>query len=487
MKKSLLVLLLSGLTQLLYAQNDSISVEYTTDIDTSFVVKKRLLDTYGDVFQSQVPTRSIFKVVLPLGTAKNNFPPLMLIPDAFENRTLQRVGFIRLAYERKFSPAWSINTELAIPSGIAGNVVNSLRFMIQPRWYYRMNERIRTGKSVDNVSENYVGLSLESSFRFMLNRYVNNPGLGYSNQDIAVVYGIQRRFRKRGLIDFSVRGGVNFNRYNDYLNSSLINSGRYNWFLETRTLVGLGFTKYSQKASSNCEILSCFDPIQSLWKIDLNNPIRFSNNDNYFRTSVAYERKLGSSPFSLQLESSLYGRNFQFTSGYAHSDLVNRSEVMSRMGQVSLALESRYYYNMNKRIRRGKQSDNLSGNFFTIGYMRERLWGKTTNNNSSISIVASEQYLSLQKSKHTYGDAYLAWGAQRRLFINGFLELKAGLRMPVWQSAINNYYTTHIKNGQVEEGNREGLGLYDKRRNHRVGGVYPFVDLKIGLAWAKHK
>ncbi|MDQ1088266.1 hypothetical protein [Siphonobacter sp. SORGH_AS_1065] len=487
MKKSLLVLLLSGLTHTLYAQNDSTYVQYSTDIDTSFVEKKRLLDTYGDVFQSQVTAKSIFKIVVPLATAKYGFPPLMLIPDGFEYRTLQRVGFIRLAYERKLSPAWSINAELAIPSAVGSYLVSSLRFMIQPRWYYRMNERIRMGKSVNNVSENYIGLSLESSFRFMLTKSINDPGLGYSNQDIAVVYGIQRRFKKRGLIDFSVLGGLNFNRYKDNFNPNFYNSGRYNWFIETRTLLGLGFTKYSQKTSSNCEILSCFEPIRSLWKLDLNNPIRFSSDDNYLRTSLAYERKLSSSPFSFQLEGSVYGRSFQFRSKYVDPEELNQSQVASRVGQVSLALESRYYYNMNKRIRRGKQSDNLSGNFLTMGYMREKFWSKVNGTSNVAKISELEHYVSISGGNDTYGDAYLAWGAQRRLFTNGFLELKAGLRMPLSQSTSNHYEVTHTTNGQLMISNWVEAGAYDKRRHYVIGGIYPFVDLKIGLAWAKRK
>ncbi|PMD98257.1 hypothetical protein BWI97_06125 [Siphonobacter sp. BAB-5405] len=406
MKKRLLTLLWLAVTHVLFAQ-DSTQVAYTVDIDTTSAPKHRLLDTYGDVFQTQVPARGIFKVIVPLGTAKTALDPQMIVPKGFNNTFQERVGLVRIGYERKLAPEWSINAEVAIPPGVGLYLINSARFMLQPRWYYRMNERIRTGKSVNNVSENYIGLSLESTFLFKLDSYYGSSQGGYSNQDIALVYGIQRRFKKRGLVDFSLRGGISIDRIRNPLSLSSNNARPITWFIETRTLIGLGFTKFSQPSSSQCEILHCFEPVRSLWKLDLNNPIRVSNDASFVRTSLGYERKLGSSPFSVQAEAGLYGRTFRYHLEPSSPLLSQGSHSNHQEFQGNLALESRYYYNLNRRIRRGKQSDNLSGNFLTLGMQREHWLGRVRNYGAGIEKGVVVEWKQRSTYNQHFTDAYL--------------------------------------------------------------------------------
>ncbi|WP_420155783.1 hypothetical protein [Siphonobacter sp.] len=487
MKKRLLTLLWLAVTHVLFAQ-DSTQIAYTVDIDTASAPKLRLLDTYGDVFQTQVPARGILKIIVPLGTAKTALDPQMIIPRGIHDHFKERIGLVRIGYERKLAPNWSINVEAAIPQGIGGYRLGSARFMLQPRWYYRMNERIRTGKSVNNVSENYMGLSLESTFLFKIEPYYgHSQATGYSNQDIALVYGLQRRFKKRGLVDFSLRGGISINRIRDPFTLSSINARPMTWFVDTRTLIGLGFTKFSQPSSSQCEILHCFEPVRSLWKLDLNNPIRLSNEGSFVRTTMAYERKLGESPFSIQAEVGAYGRTFRYHLPSSQPLLTQGSGANDKQFQANLALESRYYYNLNKRIRRGRQSDNLSGNFFTIGMQREHWLGRVRNYGEGIEKgVAVEWNQSSTYNQH-FTDAYLAWGLQRRLFTNGFLELKTGLKVPLTTYASNQERYVSTTSGCALERVETNHRVYAQRQKMAPGSLHFFFDLKIGLAWAKRK
>lgn len=487
MKKRLLTLLWLAVTHVLFAQDSTQVIQFSMETDTITPVRNRLLDTYGDVFQTQVPARGIFKIIAPLGTGKTAFASQVVVPKGLNDQFQERIGSFRLGYERKIAPDWSINAELALPAGVGSYRVSSVRLMLETRWYYRMKERIRTGRSVNNVSENYLGLSLESTFRFMFERYPGQPQTGYSNQDIALVYGIQRRFKKRGLIDFSLRGGISTNRIRDVFNINSVNPEPITWFVETRTLIGLGFTRFSQPSSSQCEILSCFEPVRSLWKLDLNNPIRISNGTSLLRTSVAYERKLGSSPFSVQAEGGVYGRSSRYHGDSRQALVSLGSGFDEKQVQGNIALESRYYYNLNKRIRRGKQSDNLSGNFLTLGMQREHWLGRVRNYGGGIEDGVEVEWKKRSTYHQYFTDAYLAWGLQRRLFTNGFLELKTGLKVPLTTYASNQERYVSTTSGGALERVETNQRLYAQRQKMTPGSVHFFFDLKIGLAWAKRK
>lgn len=70
-----------------------------------------------------------------------------------------------------------------------------------------------------------------------------------------------------------------------------------------------------------------------------------------------------------------------------------------------ITLEPRWYYSMNRRIREGKQANNVSGNYISLAFNRlEHL--------SQINYTA-------------YG-ASLNWGMQRRLFDRGYFDLGFG-------------------------------------------------------------
>lgn len=497
MKKLLLFLLLGTCIDPLFAQDSTQTVQFTTEIDTVVSTKKRRLDTYGDVFQTQVPVRSVFKIMVPVDLLRTLNGAQMSIPRQNGQSVVQQLSdVVRIGYEQKLSTAWSINAEAALTWNSTGGVSYvrgergglystlyplNVRILLQPRWYYRMNRRIREGKSVNNVSDNYLGLSLERRMPIQtespISPYASRPS---HSQEVALVYGLQRRFGKRGFADFTIRAGVASSQlYSRYLRAS-------SWepFIETRSLIGFAFAGQSQSISSRCELFHCFEPVRSIWKVDLNNPIRWSPHAGHLRTTVAYEYKLGASPFSVQGEWSVYGKYQQSERTYGTDyPYAFRDHLL----QGGIALESRYYYNLKSRINRGKQSDNLSGSFITLGISSERLGNRIEQREGHLR-EGEKRVWSNHHIRQTLSDGYLAWGTQRRLFSNGFFELKAGVRLPLSTYAHNTYQEKRwYQSGEQQEVSRPSNEVYHGRAYSIRSTAYGFVDLKVGLAWAKRK
>lgn len=507
MKKRLLTLLLLAITHVLFAQ-DGTQVEYTVDIDTTSAPKRRLLDTYGDVFQTQVPVRSVFKIMVPFGLPKYLVPAQLNVPKAFRmNAARQITDILRLGYERKIRADWSINAEVAIAQSEVSSVLYpyNVRLLVQPRWYYRMGQRIQEGKSVANVSDNYLGVSLETTWNVLADDVwlKNTQGLGFASQELSLVYGLQRRFQKHGFADFSIRAGVIHERFpRDVLYQGFDTpfEKQWSWFIETRTLGGFALTRNSQTTSSQCEILNCFEPVRSLLKVDLNNPIRLSSTGHNVRGSMAYERKLGKSPFSIQAELSVHARlfsrklTFYETPGWldtVRDVLGEKLRYRNGLIQASLSLESRYYYNMNKRIRQGKQGDNLSGNFLHLGISTEHLQERTKGFEPAM-LVANQKGTGTytRDISVTFADVYVGWGMQRRLFTNGYWELKTGLRLPFYDRKENRLKQRQVyRSMEVKELVSQSTSVPYSRKELDFPTLYPygFIDLKIGLAQAKRK
>ena len=139
------------------------------------------------------------------------------------------------AYERKFrQSAWSLNQELRIDYDYHYNHIvfsaNSssteksngftVRYVIQPRYYYSLNKRISRGKSANNLSGTYVALhNVNTLYHTFLHLSAENahlrtrlvPALG-------AVWGIQKRLFTHGFVDanFGIVRKLN-ERFHDFI------------------------------------------------------------------------------------------------------------------------------------------------------------------------------------------------------------------------------------------------------------------------------
>jgi len=150
---------------------------------------------------------------------------------------------------------------------------------------------------------------------------------------------------------------------------------------------------------------------RSIWKLDLLNAVRDLNKTGFSGFfNVGFEQKLGT---ALSIDATI-GAWYQFRFSPAKA-----SAIFSLPdGSVSLTIEPRFYYNMNKRIRTFKGANNLSANY--------------------IGLQGITQLLFLRRDPQIVGGkgvyffhgftAAPVYGLQRRIGKRGFFDFSLGLR-----------------------------------------------------------
>ncbi|WAC14812.1 hypothetical protein [Dyadobacter pollutisoli] len=332
MKNALLTLLfiLSGIAS--YAQ-DSIKVSYSQEPDT--LVRQRFIDRYENVFMTKVPTRHMFKV-------------------GYQGSEVQGMG-INFGYEYKLLPSLSFEAALFAQfseynEALADHLLHfnwkqvNIWVNAKARWYYNMNRRIKKGLNANNFSGPYIGFTYDQSV-FLRYQYTNtNTGR------IGLLYGLQSRFFNNGFVDFSV---ALFNKEagaNSYVEGSPAFWKPKNYVLGTNLNIGLAIGDWKKtKTAPFCDIIFCDELVKGQWKVQMPN-ISIGLKNQIVRTEVAYERKLGKIPLSMQgdIGFSLYNNNW-FRSSPTRSTSVEGN------------LQLRYYFLRNFKERRGKSTSDLSG------------------------------------------------------------------------------------------------------------------------------
>lgn len=145
---------------------------------------KTLKSGYNYIIQAEEEELSMFKVDL----LSPFFYPLN---DWDKDSTA--FDFLRLSFEHKWKPNWSWVTGLDLEGD--GSKVSAIGVWGGVRYYYNMNKRILKGKSANNFSADYLGLSL-------INRY--EPPEKDMGLSINAVYGLQRRLGKLGYLNFEI-------------------------------------------------------------------------------------------------------------------------------------------------------------------------------------------------------------------------------------------------------------------------------------------
>ncbi|RTQ50802.1 hypothetical protein EJV47_09280 [Hymenobacter gummosus] len=146
---------------------------------------------------------------------------------------------------------------------------------------------------------------------------------------------------------------------------------------------------------------------RELFKIGLNN-FGFPDRATRYGLHLAYERKLGTA-WSVMGEVSPDIFNYyrrDTVDGRAHTVLTGRVQVAGR-----------YYYNLNRRIRRGRSASNFSANYVGLGL------GAGLGKHSHLSPFYN--YVNLGKPVRVTG--MLQYGLQRRLGQYGFVDFNCGL------------------------------------------------------------
>ncbi len=431
-----------------FAQTDSVRITHTQETGT--LEKQRFIDQYDYVFMTKEPTKWMVK---GYGNVNN-----LLGSEIFQGGYIKRTVDFRVGVERKLSPSFSIAIEAA------RNPISTFRkngffdysdyystsrkrwvTSAELRWYYDMASRIRQGKNSNNFSGNYLSLryervwqnenSVATGFSGTHGKWNTDYFGSYYHSQLSLNYGIQRRFFRYGLIDFSI--GLNRNtdqlihRKYTFLNgdnsikqpidwnniqSSSTSTPQHNWSITTNFKVGLALADF-KKASEVAprQVFQTLENENQMLKISWPR-ILLSTSAQTFNGSIGYEQKIAKSAFSINtyLNFSFYNSFIKNTTIYDPATKTNfTSNSQSSSIGGFLHLQPRWYFLMNRQVALGKTGTNLSGVYAGLNNVGFGSYGFSKN----------DLYKNTFRFSPIFVNTGLLMGYQRKLFQKGFIDI----------------------------------------------------------------
>lgn len=401
MKKT--ILFAAGALAVFSAFGQITDTTYTTIGQTDEPFEKtRFIDRYEQVFGTQTPTRFLLKwntlALLPLIGHPENAAVLTRASDRF-------APLFDLRAEVKLAPMLSVQVagayfRQATTVYQRGRWGADLR--VEPRWYFDMPRRIRAGTSADNLTGNYFGLEGRHWRRNLFGENIKGE-----NYAVSLRFGMQRRLWRYGFIDLNY--GMGYQRATHWFVlpgfpvESLVQKSLFG---EARVAVGLALGGGKPNAAaegSACDVFQCFQEADRMLKVDLYRVLRLDPNHLLTNPSIAFEQKIGDSPFSVEVEAEFYAEHTRNVPNIR----LSHPWVYGAGGSV----QPRFYFLQKRQIARGQSGNNLNGPFLgcAFGY----LWNKRGG------FVGAKPYSDLYTAPHV--------GIQYRLFRNGFVQYKFGL------------------------------------------------------------
>ncbi len=378
-------------------KTDTATVSVTTEIGQ--LEEQELVKDY--VFLTQKNARYLFKV--------------NLFQNAFGiDRTYSRS---LLAFEAKIGQQFSVNFGGSIGGiGAVGEGSDSLIDLtvvaiasatIEPRFYYRQAQRIRDGRSGNNLSDNYISLFGQKNFFFGTGSAVDSLLRGQQNLRFGVGWGIQRRIFKRGYFDIGLLGTL-----------TRVGFDAPKWYfgLAPRAVLGLGFgpEKYSASDAAQCAALRCFVEENRQTRLNLIDLFGFSTvPGSEFLTSkltAEHEMRLGKTARSANFGLIGHGERGKTFS------LSGSQEPFESAGLVG-SVEFRKYYRMKKKVRQGESALNFSGPFTVWRAEAGRVWRREQR------LVGGEKIW--DRNDEASAGLGWGWGYQRRILEHGYFSFKA--------------------------------------------------------------
>ena len=372
-----------------FAQTDTVFT--TLSQENGSLAPQQFISEYDRAFETMTPAKWMLK--LDLGKTLNSpltNPSVSIGAEAKLGKAIS----IDLNYQ--YSPTVPYGDDFIQNS-------DKHRYSATLRWYYDMKKRIAAGKSASNFSGNY--FSVESAVLPL-------DGIAGSSTtyEFAAKFGLQRRLLRFGYFDLSY--GIGAIRYPNTAFS------RQQWAFSSKpqAAIGLAFfgpSKNQAPSGTACDVLRCFEENRRLLKIDLYNLLDLDVISNYFTRftvtpSIAYEQKIGNSPFSAEV--SVLGEGLSLISK-------NNAAGHIKIKQFGLTgmTEMRWYFLQKRRMLQGKSGNNLSGVFAGMHaayYAAEGIFEQngTSNGKSFYNTTATRAVL----------------GVQRRFLDHGFIQFKVG-------------------------------------------------------------
>ena len=341
-------------------------------------------------------------------------------------------GLLQLGFEHRIKGAFTISVDANFLSeGTARTFTSSLRY------YYNMSNRKSENGIPFNLSGNYIsaGTNLLFTKRYEAPSY-RQIGKEFSlleNTNLQPTYfvqwGMQRRYLKSAYIDIGLRASMN--RQNRWF-------GYNNFFLSSTTEMGFAFARDKSKLKTDklCSVIKCQEEHLSMLRLNTSR-LFFANFNKYFgnvrfNPEISYERKIKKSSFSIN-------QNLVLVSIY------NKTAKADYFGLAgSYNVETRYYYNLQRRIRKGKSGNGFSANYIAVGMYN-------SINQQRINFYF---YSSLMPPDYTVGQLNISTGIQRFIGERFYFDIGLGY-LPKGISFSTNYLDEFY-------GNVGNFNLYNK-------------------------
>lgn len=306
------------------------------------------------------------------------------------------VNPFKVAFEQRIAKSFTLNLTF---DGYKDMPEDNIDFLIngkiETRWYYRQNKRVKNYQLARNMSDNYFALG----FGYTQNLNADYDTLGSGNGkylSLFAKWGLQRRFLKPGHVDAGITVGI-MNALNGKFKPSLV--------LNTYVELGLCFAKDKNELDPEkiCPYVKCYEADRFAFKTNLSDLLNIGLYEYYkwinLSPHLAFERKIGSSPFSV---------NTEIDASIGYSETVTDDHYYDKYWQTGMILEGRWYYNLKNRIRTGKSGNGLSANYMTIGgscyYIEDSRYDITGQISPQLHIATGFQRLI---SNHMYFDLQL--------------------------------------------------------------------------------
>ncbi len=376
---------------ILHSGHSQDSLQYSQESGT--LQKQRFIDQYDYVFMTKEPTRWMLKAGLEQTLNYSNI----------KNST-------GIGVEYKLSPSFSLGVNYTIVNNGNRPEFNNIKREIMGRWYYDMKRRIDKGKSANNFSGNY----FELNYGRIVPRYKDSFYGGFEPLKYELVnlsYGIQRRFFNYGWSDFSL-SIQHFRILSNtviYSNSPFSYGGINDWSIQSNYKIGfaLGDLKKSNKAAT-CDVFKCFEEQKSWVKVEVPS-VRIGNLSQAIIFGIEFERKIGVSPFSVNLGYQTQFQGFSFDVKQNADSTFTPFRRFSYTWTHNLNAELRYYALQKLQAAKGHTANNLSGLYVGV--------------NAGTIFETNAAFRPQAATIRFIGPVI---GFQKKLFKNGFIDLKIG-------------------------------------------------------------
>lgn len=370
--------------------SDSIRITHTQEMGT--LEKQTFVSEYDYVFMTQEPVNYLLK----FGPVFNSGNTLSL----------------QYGLEKKIGKSWSINANTYLGSLTPRSVGTTFSAEIEPRFYFKLRNRINKGQSANNLNGSYIGLTLQHP---VIKTKDSSGIFAYrSLGTVGISLGWQRRIGTSFYADLSLQTGFRYTQKADCIGGDCgainFEEPRFTPFLMTAARVGIGstFRRDQEHKSEICILTKCYETINQLWKIDL---LQLVQIDRYYQSSnlgVEYERSIvpgWSLNMGLRLRAEKFeGIRSERLGGKISQEYINNSFITS-----TFSLETRYFPYIRKRQSKEQIENNLSGPFLFLGFNKEQ--------------ALSGQTLYLKNPFRVYA----GYGLQYKISQRGFFSMQFGL------------------------------------------------------------